>query len=163
MLEDLKKIQKELKEDRLVLDLSQRSLFGNEAGEDEKPEILDSYFLEVKNSNDFFNEKEEISVVSGRKGMGKSSLLSRLQYQLIDNNNAERHVRPIALGRKNWLFATSTKGAVSLANWYSIIETAKANGLEPYQYLTYLFTQLPLYERGKMDIEPLLPWNVDLA
>ena len=81
----------------------------------------------------------------------------------IDNNNAERHVRPIALGRKNWLFATSTKGAVALANWYSIIETAKANGLEPYKYLTYLFTQLPLYERDNMDIEPLLPWNVDLA
>ncbi len=81
----------------------------------------------------------------------------------IDNNNAERHVRPIALGRKNWLFATSTKGADALANWYSIIETAKANGLEPYQYLTYLFTQLPLYERDKMNIEPLLPWNVDLA
>ena len=81
----------------------------------------------------------------------------------IDNNNAERHVRPIAIGRKNWLFATSTKGAVALANWYSIIETAKANGLDPYQYLTHLFTQLPLYERDKMDIEPLLPWNVDLA
>ncbi len=81
----------------------------------------------------------------------------------IDNNNAERHVRPIALGRKNWLFATSTKGAVALANWYSIIETAKANGLEPYKYLTFLFTQLPLYERDNIDIEPLLPWNVDLA
>jgi len=81
----------------------------------------------------------------------------------IDNNNAERHVRPIALGRKNWLFATSTKGAVALANWFSIIETAKANKLEPYKYLTYLFTQLPLYERDNMDIEPLLPWNVDLA
>ena len=81
----------------------------------------------------------------------------------IDNNNAERHVRPIALGRKNWLFATSTKGATALANWYSIIETAKANGLEPYKYLTYLFTQLPLYERDHIDIEPLLPWNVDLA
>ncbi len=81
----------------------------------------------------------------------------------IDNNNAERHVRPIALGRKNWLFATSTKGAYALANWYSIIETAKANGLDPYTYLTYLFTQLPLYERDNLDIEPLLPWNVDLA
>jgi len=38
---------------------------------------------------------------------------------------AENHVRPIALGRKNWLFANSTKGAVALCNWYSIIETAK--------------------------------------
>ena len=80
----------------------------------------------------------------------------------IDNNNAERHVRPIAMGRKNWLFATSTKGAMALANWYSVIETAKANSLEPYQYLTYLFTQLPIYERDEKDIDDLLPWNVTL-
>lgn len=80
----------------------------------------------------------------------------------IDNNNAERHVRPIAMGRKNWLFATSVSGATALANWYSVIETAKANDLEPYQYLTYLFTQLPLYEREGKDIEDLLPWNVTL-
>ena len=50
----------------------------------------------------------------------------------IDNNIAENHVRPIAIGRKNWLFATSTKGATALCNWYSIIETAKANGLDAY-------------------------------
>ena len=80
----------------------------------------------------------------------------------IDNNNAERHVRPVAMGRKNWLFATSTKGATALANWYSVIETAKANGLEPYQYLTYLFTQLPFYERDGKNIDDLLPWNVTL-
>ena len=46
----------------------------------------------------------------------------------IDNNKAENHIRPIAIGRKNWLFAASTKGADALVNWYSIIETAKANG-----------------------------------
>ena len=45
----------------------------------------------------------------------------------IDNNIAENHVRPIAVGRKNWLFANSTKGAKSLCGWYSIIETAKMN------------------------------------
>ena len=93
----------------------------------------------------------------------KLSVFLESGYLSIDNNSAERHVRPIALGRKNWLFATSTKGAVALANWYTVIETAKANGLEPYRYLTYLFTKLPLYERDNIDIEPLLPWNVDLA
>ena len=80
----------------------------------------------------------------------------------IDNNSAERHVRPIAMGRKNWLFATSIEGATALANWYSVIETAKANDLEPYQYLTYLFTQLPIYEKEGKDIDDLLPWNVTL-
>ncbi len=80
----------------------------------------------------------------------------------IDNNKAENHVRPIAIGRKNWLFATSTKGATALCNWYSIIETAKANGLDAYAYLNYILTQLPIYEAERKDIEDLLPWNVKL-
>ena len=79
----------------------------------------------------------------------------------IDNNRAENHIRPIAVGRKNWLFATSVKGAEAIVNWYSIIETAKLNGLEPYFYLRYLLTQLPIYQRDKKDIEELMPWNVD--
>lgn len=79
----------------------------------------------------------------------------------IDNNRAENHVRPIALGRKNWLFATSVKGADSIAHWYSIIETAKLNGLVPYFYLKYLMTELPIYLRDGKDIEKLLPWNVN--
>lgn len=81
----------------------------------------------------------------------------------IDNNIAENHVRPIAVGRKNWLFATSTKGATALCNWYSVIETAKANGLDAYAYLNYILTQLPIYEAEGRDIEELLPWNVELS
>jgi len=78
----------------------------------------------------------------------------------IDNNMAENHVRPIALGRKNWLFATSTKGADALCNWYSIIETAKANNLDAFAYLTYLLTELPIYQAEGKSIDELLPWNV---
>lgn len=78
----------------------------------------------------------------------------------IDNNGAENHIRPLVLGRKNWLFATSIKGAEAIATWYSIIETAKANGLEPYHYLKYLLTELPYYQRDGRDIESLLPWNL---
>ncbi len=80
----------------------------------------------------------------------------------IDNNIAENHIRPIAVGRKNWLFATSTKGATALCNWYSIIETAKANGLDAYAYLVYVLTQLPIYEAEGKDIDELLPWGVKL-
>jgi transposase len=80
----------------------------------------------------------------------------------IDNNTAENHVRPIAIGRKNWLFATSTKGATALCNWYSVIETAKANGLDAYAYLSHILTQLPIYEAEGKDIEALLPWNITL-
>ncbi|MDQ7086294.1 MAG: IS66 family transposase [Sulfurovum sp.] len=78
----------------------------------------------------------------------------------IDNNGAENHIRPMVLGRKNWLFATSVKGAEAIATWYTIIETAKANGLEPYHYLKYLMTEFPYYQRDGRDIEALLPWNV---
>jgi transposase len=80
----------------------------------------------------------------------------------IDNNRAENHVRPIAVGRKNWLFASSTKGATALCNWYSVIETAKANGLDPYAYLCHALTLLPIYQHEGKDIEDLLPWNVEL-
>jgi transposase len=81
----------------------------------------------------------------------------------IDNNMAENHIRPLVIGRKNWLFATSTKGADALCNWYSIIETAKANGLDAYAYLKYVLTLLPIYEAEGKDIEELLPWNVVLS
>ncbi len=80
----------------------------------------------------------------------------------IDNNVAENHVRPIAVGRKNWLFANSTKGAKSLAGWYSVIETAKMNKIDPYKYLTYILTQIPIYRHEKKSLENLLPWNVKL-
>jgi transposase len=60
-----------------------------------------------------------------------------------DNNLAENVVRPFAVGRKNWLFSGSPRGADSSAALYSLVETAKANGLEPYAYLRYLFEHLP--------------------
>jgi transposase len=76
----------------------------------------------------------------------------------IDNNAAENAIRPFVIGRKNWLFSASQKGAVASANLYSVIETAKANGLEPYAYLKRVFTELT---NAKMleHVEMLLPWN----
>lgn len=61
----------------------------------------------------------------------------------IDNNRAERAVKPFVIGRKAWLFANTTSGAKASAALYSIVETAKINGLEPYDYLTILFKELP--------------------
>ena len=60
-----------------------------------------------------------------------------------DNNAVEQAVRPFVIGRKNWLFSYTPRGAESSAIMYSLIETAKANNLEPYYYLRYLFSQLP--------------------
>ena len=78
----------------------------------------------------------------------------------IDNNAAENAIRPFVVGRKNWLFSDSVKGVTASANLYSLIETAKANRLEPYAYLRYLFTELPKAETVHA-IEALLPGNLD--
>ena len=78
----------------------------------------------------------------------------------IDNNAAENAIRPFVVGRKNWLFSDSVKGVKASANLYSLIETAKANGLEPYVYLRYLFTELPKAETVDA-IEALLPEKLD--
>ena len=77
----------------------------------------------------------------------------------IDNNRAENAIRPFVVGRKNWLFSASVAGATASANLYGLIETAKANGLEPYAYLRRVFTELPNAQRLD-DIEALLPWQL---
>jgi transposase len=79
----------------------------------------------------------------------------------IDNNPVENAIRPFAIGRKNWLFSDSQKGADTSAMLYSMIETAKANHIEPYQYLRTVFTKLPQATTLKA-IEALLPWHIDL-
>ena len=79
----------------------------------------------------------------------------------IDNNPAENAIRPFVIGRKNWLFSSSVKGANASAAIYSLIETAKANSLETYQYLRLVFTELPKAE-NKKEVEALLPWKVTL-
>jgi transposase len=78
----------------------------------------------------------------------------------IDNNRSERAIKPFVIGRKNWLFANTARGAKSSAVIYSLVETAKENGLAPFPYLTYLFEQLPnvnLKDPEALDL--LLPWS----
>ncbi|MFT7673848.1 MAG: transposase [Gammaproteobacteria bacterium] len=83
------------------------------------------------------------------------------EHYPIDNNRAENDIRPFVIGRKNWLFSTSQNGAKASANLYSLIETAKANQLEPYAYLKQVFSQLPNVETIE-DVDQLLPWNATL-
>jgi len=67
------------------------------------------------------------------------------------------------VGRKNWLFANTPKGAEASAVVYSIVETAKANGLNVFAYLTYLFSVLPSMMRAEnYDLSSVLPWSEDL-
>ena len=73
----------------------------------------------------------------------------------IDNNRAERAIKPFVIGRKNWLFSNTSSGAHASSILYSLIETAKANGLDCYAYLSRLLTELPWKD---CDIEKLMPW-----
>jgi transposase len=77
-----------------------------------------------------------------------------------DNNLAENAIRPFVVGRKNWLFSGHPRGAGASAALYSLIETAKANKLEPYRYLRYIFEKLP-YAQGENDYKNLLPQYID--
>jgi transposase len=79
-----------------------------------------------------------------------------------DNNLVENAIRPFVVGRKNWLFAGSPDGARTSAAFFSLIETAKANGLEPYAYLRYIFENLPL-ATSEQDLQDLLPQHIDPA
>jgi transposase len=78
----------------------------------------------------------------------------------IDNNAIERAIRPFVIGRNNWQFSDTVKGAKASANLYSLIEAVKNHGLEPYRYLRHIFKELP-NAQSLESIEMLLPWNVD--
>ncbi len=77
----------------------------------------------------------------------------------LDNNVCENALRPFVIGRKNWLFSDTVAGAKASANLYSLIETAKACGIEPYDYLREIFLRLPVAKTAD-DYEALLPWRV---
>lgn len=77
----------------------------------------------------------------------------------ISNNRCESAIRPFTVGRKNWLFSASPKGAKSSAIVYSLIESAKANNLNPYNYLLHLFSVLPLMKQSDDTLQWFLPWS----
>lgn len=85
----------------------------------------------------------------------------------MDNSASERSIRPFTIGRKNWLFNNTNRGAQASAMIYSVVETAKANNLKPYQYLNHLLTELPELadDKGNIDetkLAALMPWAKEL-
>lgn len=77
----------------------------------------------------------------------------------ISNALAENAIRPLAVGRRNWLFSDTPSGAHASATCYSLIETAKANGLEPYNYILHVLSHIATADTLEK-LETLLPWNV---
>ena len=111
--------------------------------------------------------------VTAKNALGKAlnylaSNWSRLERYVeaghlpIDNNRAENTIRPFVIGRKNWLFSDTPKGATASAQIYSLIETAKANDREPYAYLRHILERLPQVNSVE-GYEALLPWNCSPA
>jgi len=92
--------------------------------------------------------------LSQRKYLENVFLDGRLE---LSNNRCERSVKSFVMGRKNWLFASSPEGALSSSIMYTIIETARENSLNPFQYIKYLLEELP--SANISDLESFLPWS----
>ena len=82
----------------------------------------------------------------------------------ISNNQVENAIRPVVVGRKNWLFCDTQAGASATATVFTLIETAKANGLNPESYLDHLLSILPqrFADDSRASIEDLLPWKQEI-
>jgi transposase len=114
---------------------------------------------------------EKSAITLPKSALGKSIAYTLSQWDRLvrymddviiqpDNNRAENAIRPFVLGRKNWLFSDTPGGAKASATFYSLIETAKANSLEPASYLKYIFLKLP-YAKTIDDHKALLPQYLD--
>jgi transposase len=120
---------------------------------------------------DWLEETRSLTPPKGLLGQAVSYTLANWEKLIIylqdgrlrpDNNLVENAIRPFVVGRKNWLFAGSPDGARASATFFTLIETAKANGLEPYAYLRHIFEKLPL-AKSDQDLKDLLPQHIDLA
>ena len=130
--------------------------------QDKSRPLLTSMQIWMKESLSKLSRKSEVSTAI-HYALGRWSALLRFCDDgalEIDNNAAERSVRGIALGRKNYLFAGSDAGGCRAAAIYSLIETAKLNGINPEAYLTYVLSRIAGHPINR--INDLLPWNVDL-
>ena len=122
--------------------------------------VLDEYFCWLDTLDPEMGSKLEDAVRYSRNQ--KRQLTAFLEHGNvpISNNLAENAIRPFVVGRKNWLFCDTVKGAESSAIVYSLVETAKANGIDPYDYLFYTLSVLPYFGKSPSHerLETLMPW-----
>ena len=77
----------------------------------------------------------------------------------LSDNMSENSVRPVVVGRKNWLFSDTVGGAEASMGIYTIVEMAKFHGLDPYKYMKYILEQRPSYRSTDEELEKLAPWS----
>ena len=128
--------------------------------------VLDELFAWAKSILEQMTIKNRLSnalnyLVSNEKGLMR--YLDNGMCEL-SNNMAENSIRPFVVGRKNWLFCDTPRGARTSAIIYSMVETAKANGLNPGKYLEYILGGLSSeeYPGRKETLEQYLPWNPEV-
>ena len=125
--------------------------------------VLEAFWTWVENSRNKVLPKSKLGEALKYALNHKQELMNYLLDGdcSLSNNLAENSIRPFTIGRKNWLFSGSPKGATASAAVYSMIETAKANGLNPYKYLCFIFRELPGVQFGQYPefLEDYLPWN----
>jgi len=137
---------------------------------DEKRKVRQQQSLSLLNQFKIWLDKSALQVPP-KTALGKAIGYSLRQWPKlicyidegnlnIDNNRAERAIKPFVIGRKNWLFSNTASGANASATLYSIIETAKANGLTPFDYMTHCLEHLAT---SSDNLEALLPWNMKLG
>ena len=122
--------------------------------------VLDEFFVWLESVNALQGGKLSEAVTyarNQRKPLSAFLLDGRIE---ISTNRVENAIRPFAVGRKNFLFADTVNGAKASAIAYSVVETARANGLNPYQYLLHLFTELPsvLTKDPAAALTEFFPW-----
>ena len=126
--------------------------------EKEKP-ILDAFWnwLEQQHPNKGTRLAKAVNYAQNRK----DTLMTYLEdgHCSLSNNLSENAIRPFTIGRKNWLFSASPKGATASAIVYTMVEMAKANDLNIYKYLTYLLSQRPNDKTSDEQLEQLAPWS----
>ena len=123
--------------------------------------LLEAYWLWLKTLDPVPGSKLEDAVIYANNQ--KQYLCVFLEHGEVEisNNLAENAIRPFVVGRKNWLFSDTPKGADSSAIVYTLVETAKANGVEPYAYLLRVLSLLPYLGRNpsNAELDELLPWH----
>jgi transposase len=134
----------------------------NERLKQEKP-ILDAFWAWVESAKGQLLPKSKSAEAINYALNHKAGLMNYLLDGncSISNNLVENSIRPFTVGRRNWLFSGSPRGAAASAIAYSIVETAKVNGLHPYKYLKFIFSELPGVQFGQHPefLEDYLPWN----
>jgi len=131
-----------------------------EARSEESKKIMDEFFTWCENAGALPKSalgKAVQYALDQRKWLNNVLLDGRLE---LSNNRAERSIKPFVIGRKNWIFNKTPKGADVSAMLYSVVETAKENGLNPYDYLTQVFRDAPNLPSGT-SVDGLLPWNTE--